>query len=63
RVFLVAVPVSVISIVAALFIRQVQLRSSNTGPADAAGSPEQDQFDRSQKGVGPGVSVAPGEIH
>jgi EmrB/QacA subfamily drug resistance transporter len=63
RVFLVAVPVSVISIVAALFIRQVQLRSSNTGPADPAGSPEQDRSDKSQTGVGPGASVAPGQIH
>jgi hypothetical protein len=32
RVFLVAVPVSVLSVVASLFIRQVQLRASNTKP-------------------------------
>jgi EmrB/QacA subfamily drug resistance transporter len=32
RLFLVAVPISILSIVAALFIKQAQLRSSNTAP-------------------------------
>jgi hypothetical protein len=35
RLFLVAIPVSVLSIIAALFIRQVQLRTSNTKPQAA----------------------------
>jgi EmrB/QacA subfamily drug resistance transporter len=35
RLFLVAVPVSIVSIIAALFIKQVKLRSSNTQPATA----------------------------
>jgi EmrB/QacA subfamily drug resistance transporter len=37
RLFIAAVPVSVLSVIAALFIRQVKLRTSNTqpGPADA----------------------------
>ncbi len=39
RIFLVAVPVSVLSIIAALFINQVQLRTSNTqAPAPGAGT-------------------------
>jgi EmrB/QacA subfamily drug resistance transporter len=39
RVFLVAVPVSVLSIIAALFINQVQLRTSNApAPAPGAGT-------------------------
>ena len=37
--FLVAIPVSVLSIIAALFIKQVQLRTSNTGPPAATGGP------------------------
>jgi len=39
RLFLVAVPVSVLSIIAALFINQVKLRVSNTSAGGAAGSP------------------------
>ncbi len=47
RLFLAAIPVSVLSIIAALFIRQVKLRTSNTQlrtasdgvPAGAAGPP------------------------
>jgi EmrB/QacA subfamily drug resistance transporter len=35
RMFLVAVPVSVLSVIAALFIKQVKLRTSNTQPAAA----------------------------
>jgi EmrB/QacA subfamily drug resistance transporter len=38
RLFLVAIPVSVLSVVAALFIRQVRLRTSNTGGVGGAGS-------------------------
>ena len=37
RMFLVAVPVSVLSVIAALFIRQVKLRTSNTQPRPAGG--------------------------
>ena len=41
RLFLVAAIVSAFSIIAALFIKQVQLRGSNSGPAQAeAGSAE-----------------------
>jgi hypothetical protein len=40
RMFLVAVPVSVLSVIAALFIKQVKLRTSNTQPGSAgAGLP------------------------
>jgi EmrB/QacA subfamily drug resistance transporter len=39
RLFLVAVPVSIVSIIAALFINQVKLRSSNTPSATAGGNP------------------------
>jgi EmrB/QacA subfamily drug resistance transporter len=35
RLFIAAVPVSVLSVIAALFIRQVKLRTSNTAPAAA----------------------------
>jgi EmrB/QacA subfamily drug resistance transporter len=35
RLFIAAVPVSVLSVIAALFIRQVKLRTSNTTPAPA----------------------------
>ena len=35
RLFLVAVPVSVISVIASLFIRQTKLRGSNSAPAEA----------------------------
>ena len=35
RLFLVAVPISIISIIAALFIKQVRLRASNTQPSAA----------------------------
>ncbi len=40
RLFVVAIPVSVLSVVAALFIRQVQLRASNGGPAGPGGPTE-----------------------
>jgi EmrB/QacA subfamily drug resistance transporter len=36
RIFLVAVPVSLLSIIAALFVNQVQLRTSNTQPRTSA---------------------------
>jgi EmrB/QacA subfamily drug resistance transporter len=39
RLFLVAIPVSVLSIIASLFIKQVQLRTSNTRPPAAPGGP------------------------
>jgi len=40
--FLVAVPVSVLSVIAALFIKQVKLRVSNTRPAAAGAGPADD---------------------
>jgi EmrB/QacA subfamily drug resistance transporter len=58
RVFLIAVPVSIISIIAALFIKQVQLRGSNpTNPetrpvGDSGTTPKPDAFE-----------VAPGGLH
>jgi EmrB/QacA subfamily drug resistance transporter len=36
RVFLVALPISILSVIAALFIRQERLRGSNTTPTDTA---------------------------
>src|ERR1700722_6756313 len=39
RLFLVAVPISIVSIIAALFIKQVRLRASNTQPSAAPASP------------------------
>jgi hypothetical protein len=39
RVFLVAVPISVLSVVAALFIRQVPLRGTNTTSTDTGSRP------------------------
>jgi len=39
RLFLVAVPVSILSVIAALFIKQVKLRVSNAGPPAAGGGP------------------------
>jgi hypothetical protein len=39
RMFLVAVPVSVLSVIAALFIKQVKLRTSNTQPGTAGDGP------------------------
>jgi MFS family permease len=52
RLFIVAVPVSVLSVIAALFIRQVNLRTSNTRPR-AAGDDEPAQV----------APPAPGGIH
>jgi hypothetical protein len=54
RLFLVAVPVSILSVIAALFINQVQLRSGNTPPA-AAGEPASGEADA--------VPLAPGGMH
>ena len=51
RLFLVAVPVSVLSIIAALFIKQVQLRVSNTAPPTAS--------DGSAAGTGPAADSGP----
>jgi EmrB/QacA subfamily drug resistance transporter len=59
RLFLVAIPVSVLSVIAALFIRQVRLRGSNitapaAGPEAAGAGPE-------AAGAGPDAAqVAPG---
>jgi hypothetical protein len=39
RLFIAAVPVSVLSVIAALFIRQVKLRTSNTQPRVAGDGP------------------------
>jgi EmrB/QacA subfamily drug resistance transporter len=55
RLFLVAVPVSILSVVAALFIKQVKLRVSNTGPP-AASSGQSDAGTEA-------VPAAPGGTH
>ena len=55
RLFLVAVPVSVLSIIAALFINQVKLRVSNTSTGAAAGSPAAAEPDA--------APLAPGGMH
>ncbi len=55
RLFLVAIPVSVLSIIASLFIKQVKLRVSNTTPATAGGGPSQAGTDA--------VPAAPGGTH
>ncbi|MGD0684066.1 MAG: MDR family MFS transporter [Streptosporangiaceae bacterium] len=55
RLFLVAVPVSILSVIAALFIRQVQLRTSNTNPPAAGDGPSDTATDA--------VPLAPGGIH
>jgi len=62
RLFLVAIPVSVLSVIAALFIRQVRLRGSNI-TAPAAG-PEAAGAGREAAGAGPDAAqVAPGGTH
>jgi EmrB/QacA subfamily drug resistance transporter len=58
RLFLVAIPVSVLSIIAALFIRQVQLRTSNTRPP-AAGVGPSGAGAASAEPAGAGVAAAP----
>ncbi len=55
RLFLVAVPVSVLSIIAALFINQVQLRASNTQPRAAGSEPSTPDPDE--------APIAPGGMH
>jgi EmrB/QacA subfamily drug resistance transporter len=55
RLFLVAVPVSVLSIIAALFINQVQLRASNTAPPTAGSGPSSTDAEA--------APLAPGGIH
>jgi MFS family permease len=55
RLFLVAVPVSLLSVVAALFIKQVKLRVSNTAPPAAGGGPADTAADA--------VPLAPGGTH
>jgi EmrB/QacA subfamily drug resistance transporter len=55
RLFLVAVPVSVLSVIAALFIKQVKLRVSNTTPATAG--------DGSSEAGTDAVPAAPGGTH
>jgi EmrB/QacA subfamily drug resistance transporter len=52
RLFLIAVPVSILSVIAALFIKQVQLRGAQPG-APATSAPA----------VGDEVTVAPGGMH
>jgi EmrB/QacA subfamily drug resistance transporter len=65
RLFLVAVPVSVLSVIAALFIKQVKLRVSNTTPAPAGTGPAGD----GPSGEGPAgtatdaVPLTPGGTH
>jgi EmrB/QacA subfamily drug resistance transporter len=56
KLFLFAIPVSVLSIIAALFIRQVQLRTSNTKPpgSDGAGA-EAGAEAEAGAGAGPGT--------
>src|ERR1700722_12118683 len=53
RLFLVAVPISILSVIAALFINQVQLRGSNASPA--GGSPASADAES--------VPLAPGGTH
>ncbi len=63
--FLVAVPVSVLSVIAALFIKQVKLRVSNTRPAAAGDGPDGDGTARhrpSDFGTD-AVPLAPGGSH
>jgi len=55
RLFIVAVPVSVLSVIAALFIKQVKLRVSNTTPPAAADGPSGPAADA--------VPLAPGGTH
>ena len=55
RLFLVAVPISILSIIAALFIRQVKLRVSNAPPAAAGDAPPGTAADA--------VPLAPGGTH
>jgi MFS family permease len=55
RLFLVAVPVSILSIIAALFINQVKLRASNTQPAAAGSEPPAADSDA--------APIAPGGMH
>jgi hypothetical protein len=55
RLFVVAVPVSILSVIAALFINQVQLRGSNTTPAAGAGPASTDDPES--------VPLAPGGTH
>jgi len=76
RLFLVAIPVSVLSVIAALFIRQVRLRGSNitapaagpeaagAGPEAAGPGPEAAGAGREAAGAGPDAAqVAPGGTH
>jgi MFS family permease len=56
RLFLVAVPVSILSVIAALFIKQVKLRVSNA-PPPAAGD------GKSEAGAADAVPAAPGGTH
>jgi EmrB/QacA subfamily drug resistance transporter len=55
RLFLVAVPVSILSIIAALFINQVQLRVSNTQSRAAGSEPSTPDTDE--------APIAPGGMH
>ena len=69
RLFLVAIPVSVLSVIAALFIRQVRLRGSNitapvAGPEAAGAGPEAAGAGPEAAGAGPDAAqVAPGGTH
>jgi len=62
RLFLVAVPVSVLSVIAALFIRQVKLRTSNTQPRPA-GDGRPAEVAGSAGSVATAVPPAPGGMH
>jgi EmrB/QacA subfamily drug resistance transporter len=55
RLFLVAVPVSILSVIAALFIKQVKLRVSNAPPPAAGGGKSEAEADA--------VPAAPGGTH
>ncbi len=59
RLFLVAVPVSILSIIAALFIKQVKLRSSNSEPSAAGSRPATTENDIDDDAV----SLTPGGMH
>jgi EmrB/QacA subfamily drug resistance transporter len=62
RLFLAAVPVSLLSVIAALFIRQVKLRTSNTQPRPA-GDGRPAEVAGSAGSVATAVPPAPGGMH
>jgi len=61
RLFIAAVPVSVLSVIAALFIRQVKLRTSNTQPAAVPAAPVAAVTNGSAAAAGSATFAAPAE--